>query len=120
LIASDNGYTIGGIDEKYITLKSEESSSGNSSDNTEGYILIDAENMPNGFVLNIEALLQGYTYGKLVLTDENGETVDVTEVYDNKNKDKITLNTYTAGKYILKVSSGLPVKVYKLSVAKRG
>jgi hypothetical protein len=115
LIASNNGYTIGGNDEKYITLKSDE----NSSENSEGYILIDAENMPNGFSLNIEALLQGYSYGKLVLTDENGETVAVTEVYDNTNKDKITFNTYTAGKYILKVSSGLPVNVYKLSIAER-
>ncbi len=114
LNAGEGTYDIGGINEKYITLNSQEFSP----NATEGYILIDADDMPNGFALNLEAILQGYSYGRISLTNETGEVIDMCEFYDNSEKTKATLNAYTSGKYTIKVSSGMPVEIYKIVVQK--
>ncbi len=82
--------------------------------------MIDGGNIPKGFELYVEGrLAEGYSYGRLSLENESGAEVDASEFYAVSVTDVITLDTYSGGKYKLKVSNGLPLDLFNITLVPR-
>lgn len=78
-------------------------------------IVIDAENMLNGFILNLTAAIGGYSYSDISLKNENSDAVETFHFYDPQSADT-SITVSDPGKYTINLSGGLDLNIYKVSV----